>query len=133
MPTPKRRLPPKRAKTVELGEQLLALNEETLAGLRFGRYLPEAWNEVLETPVPGRTRITLRVDQDVAKFFRALGPGYQRTMNRVLRVFMLARLTEMVEGPEHRARAWEEMAPWERGEAPPPPEGSWAEDWDEEP
>jgi hypothetical protein len=42
-------------------------------------------------------RITLRVDVDVARFFRKLGKGvYQQKMNLVLRTFMLARLTEIL-------------------------------------
>ena len=61
--------------------------------------LPPEWAEIRTTPAPGKVRITLRVDTDVAKFFRALGRDYQKTVNRVLRAFMLARLCEVLPEP----------------------------------
>lgn len=71
---------------------------ETLWAFRYAQlsatYLPQEWKDVSLTQVPDKTRITLRVDADVARFFRKLGKGYQETMNDVLRSFMLARLTE---------------------------------------
>lgn len=60
------------------------------------KYLPAEWREVRTDPTPDKTRLTLRVDTDVAKFFRKLGPGYQGTMNRVLRAFMLAKLADVL-------------------------------------
>ena len=36
-----------------------------------------------------KQQITLRVDQDVIKFFKAQGKGYQRLMNFALRSYML--------------------------------------------
>jgi uncharacterized protein (DUF4415 family) len=38
-------------------------------------------------PVPGKTAISLRVDQDVLEWFRAQGDGYQTRMNAVLRAY----------------------------------------------
>ena len=38
-------------------------------------------------PVSGKASISLRVDADVLKWFRAQGPGYQTKMNAVLRAF----------------------------------------------
>lgn len=38
-------------------------------------------------PVP-KIAISIRVDQDVLKFFRRIGTGYQTRMNAVLRAFM---------------------------------------------
>lgn len=59
-------------------------------------FLPEDWRGISTEPVPHKTRLTIRIDQDVAKFFRKLGPGYQATLNRVLRAFMIAKLTEVL-------------------------------------
>jgi uncharacterized protein (DUF4415 family) len=42
-------------------------------------------------PPPGKTPVTLRVDDDVLDFFRAGGPGYQSRMNAVLRAYAHAR------------------------------------------
>ena len=62
--------------------------------------LPPEWAEIRAAPAPHKLRITLRVDADVAKFFRALGRDYQKTVNRVLRTFMLARLCEVLPEPK---------------------------------
>ncbi len=58
--------------------------------------LPSEWRDIPADPIPDKVRITLRVDTDVAKFYRKLGRDYQATMNRVLRMFMLARLTDLL-------------------------------------
>lgn len=47
-----------------------------------------------------RTRVTAAFDADVVKFFKAMGPGYQHRMNRVLRAFMHMRLAKLIEGPD---------------------------------
>lgn len=47
-----------------------------------------------------RTRCTVAFDADVVKFFKAMGPGYQTRMNRVLRAFMHMRLARVIEGPD---------------------------------
>lgn len=60
---------------------------------------PSEWEEIRTVPRPGRERITLRVDADVADFFRSLGRGHQRVMNDVLRTFMLARVSELLPEP----------------------------------
>jgi uncharacterized protein (DUF4415 family) len=38
-------------------------------------------------PIP-KVAISIRVDEDVLKFFRRIGTGYQTRMNTVLRAFM---------------------------------------------
>jgi len=39
------------------------------------------------TPMPAKTAVSLRVDQDVLEWFKAQGPGYQTRINTVLRAF----------------------------------------------
>ncbi|HEU0222216.1 MAG TPA: BrnA antitoxin family protein [Paracoccaceae bacterium] len=59
---------------------------------------PPDWSE-LETHRPWmtrKTRLTIRLDEDVAAWFRAQGPGYQTRMNIVLRAFMAARRGEVI-------------------------------------
>jgi uncharacterized protein (DUF4415 family) len=63
--------------------------------LRSFRPLPETpagnfLDRVRELSKENKTPITLRVDADVARFFRAQGKGYQRLMNTVLRAYMEA-------------------------------------------
>jgi len=38
-------------------------------------------------PMPSKTSISLRVDQDVLEWFKAQGAGYQTRINTVLRAF----------------------------------------------
>jgi uncharacterized protein (DUF4415 family) len=38
-------------------------------------------------PVPSKTLVSLRVDEDVLAWFKAQGPGYQTRINAVLRAF----------------------------------------------
>jgi uncharacterized protein (DUF4415 family) len=38
-------------------------------------------------PLPSKSSISLRIDQDVLEWFKAQGPGYQTRINTVLRAF----------------------------------------------
>jgi len=38
-------------------------------------------------PAPPKASISLRIDQDVLKWFKAQGPGYQTRINMILRAF----------------------------------------------
>jgi len=61
--------------------------------------LPDFWTG-LEWDVPidrHKTRVTLRLDTDMVRWFRKLGPGYQARMNRVLRVYWTALLAGHVQ------------------------------------
>ncbi|SDX04931.1 BrnA antitoxin of type II toxin-antitoxin system [Albimonas donghaensis] len=53
--------------------------------------LREAWSKTTQkVPVrPKQTRVTLRLDEDVAKWFRRLGPNYGRRVNAVLRDYAI--------------------------------------------
>jgi BrnA antitoxin of type II toxin-antitoxin system len=70
-------------------------------GLNDSGRLPRAWFQMLREPVvAGKRKLTLRVDEDILSFFRAMGPGYLTRMNNVLRAFMLTRLAGVASGPE---------------------------------
>ncbi len=62
--------------------------------------LPQDWHSIAESPSTRKRRITIRIDDDVVRFFKGLGPGYQAKVNRVLAAFMNARLAGLVDGPE---------------------------------
>ena len=50
--------------------------------------LPEGWANVeLDPQDPAKTRVTLSLDTEMVKFFRKLGPGYQKRINLILRVY----------------------------------------------
>lgn len=56
--------------------------------------LPDNWNglEWYDPVERHKTRVTLRLDTDMVRCFRKLGPGYQKRINRVLRVYWLSLL-----------------------------------------
>lgn len=68
-------------------------------GLKGSERIPSAWHRIAaEDAVPYKTKVTLRLDDDVLRFFRAMGAGHLTRINAVLRVFMLARLAGVVQG-----------------------------------
>lgn len=62
--------------------------------------LPPSWETVWESRRPDRTRVTIRLDTDVLKFFRAMNGQYGQKINTVLRIFMHAQLAGFFEGHE---------------------------------
>lgn len=96
-------MPPKKMSAIDEKRysEMMLVASETLWDFRHPdlvrTILPREWADIPLDVVPDKIRITLRVDADVAKFFRKLGRGvYQERMNAVLRTFMLARLTEIL-------------------------------------
>lgn len=58
------------------------------------RSLPEDWAG-LDTREPVKMvkdRVTIRLDADMVRWFRRLGPGYGQRINRVLRIYWTALL-----------------------------------------
>ncbi len=69
--------------------------------LRTEGRIPEAWHAIAQEEFePGTERVTIRLDRDVVKFFRAMGPRWQTRANRVLRAFVLAKAAGLVRGAE---------------------------------
>lgn len=58
------------------------------------RSLPEDWQGLdTRAPLPrAREKVTLRLDADMIKWFRRLGPGYGLRINMVLRIYWEALL-----------------------------------------
>lgn len=58
---------------------------------------PKAWGPIEDVfpTSPPNTSLTLRLDADMAAWFRAQGRGYQTRMNAVLRAYMLAKKTKL--------------------------------------
>lgn len=49
---------------------------------------PEFWAEAVWVPPVMKDMISLRVDEDVLRWFKRQGKGYQTRMNAVLRAYM---------------------------------------------
>lgn len=61
-------------------------------------HVPDEWQRIArEAALPQKkVPMTLRVDADLAKWFRGQGRGYQGRMNRVLRAYMLSLLSKEI-------------------------------------
>ncbi|AGI66708.1 hypothetical protein OAN307_c09930 [Octadecabacter antarcticus 307] len=106
---PMRKIEPKKMTATErkhwgFGVDAIRMMENELMGyLHEYRALPLEWDEIWKDEDrrdPKRTRVTIRLDADVVKYFRAMGAGYQARINRVLRAYMHFRLAKLVEGPD---------------------------------
>ncbi len=93
--------------------KLDALTDEDLRAARArdpdAVELPEDWPEHVIAGLPEpKEKISLRLDADVLRWFRSLGPGYQTRMNAVLRAYCeherrrRPRREEAPDGGEHR-------------------------------
>lgn len=83
---------------------MLTIEHELREAHRRGLLVPPGWKGVAhEPPLHAKTRVTIRLDDDLVKWFRGFGPGYQKRINRVLRLFMLQAISGELEGK------------WERG------------------
>jgi uncharacterized protein (DUF4415 family) len=83
-----------------LGDAMRQLEWDLRHPMFMAGRIPKEWRRIHRTPTGPKAKLTLRVDEDVVKFFRSLGRGYQEKMNLVLKGFMHARLSEFVEAPE---------------------------------
>ena len=84
-----------------LAVNLRDLETDLRWGLEESPRIPEEWRRIALRPVvPTKRAVTIRLDQDVCDFFKAMGRGYLTRMNDVLRAFMQARLAGVVPGPE---------------------------------
>ncbi|UWQ21193.1 BrnA antitoxin family protein [Jannaschia sp. W003] len=61
---------------------------------------PKEWTEIWRRRSARKRRVTIRVDEDVLRFFRSMGDGYGPRMNGVLRSFMLCRLGGLIENED---------------------------------
>ena len=66
---------------------------------RFIDLVPKGWDDVPHDnpPRPKKTKITIRLDEEVVKWFRHVGIGYQKRMNDVLRCYMDAVISKYIE------------------------------------
>jgi uncharacterized protein (DUF4415 family) len=54
--------------------------------------LPEGWEKTIVLGIPEPKKgVHIRLDQEVLRWFKAQGPGYQTRINAVLRAFVQAR------------------------------------------
>lgn len=98
--TPPRKFPA--TKTARLArarlERLLeGAGDDTKLWAKVQTRVPDAW-ATLEEDIDcweSKVKITLRLDTSVARFYRAMGKGYQARMNRILSTYAQMRIGEV--------------------------------------
>jgi uncharacterized protein (DUF4415 family) len=82
------------------------LNEEMLresdVSLQMRDKVPEAWHTLEHDldVVEAKSKVTLRLDESVAKFSRAMGPGYQARISRILALWANMKIGEALRTEE---------------------------------
>lgn len=63
--------------------------------------IPDEWHEIArQKPSERKTRVTLRLDEGLVRFFRSMGPNWQVRVNRLMSVWMHPRLCGVIRGGE---------------------------------
>lgn len=75
-------------------ERLDALGDEDIDFSDIAEITPDMFAKAVVRrglkPPPGKEQITIRLDEDVLKWFRSQGRGYQTRINSLLRAYMEA-------------------------------------------
>ncbi len=88
-----------------LARNLLALTSEQWMSEAIREAVPEAWHTLeqdLEVQEP-KEKVTLYLDRSVAKFYRAMGQGYQARINRLLATWAQMKIAEELQVEAHLA------------------------------
>lgn len=101
MPDLKKQTPRQRAQMSYMMDVMRRLEWDLHNSIEMTGRIPEEWHEIAQKrPVSGKEKITLRLETDVLKFFRSMGPDYGPRINDVLRSYMHARLAGVIRGAE---------------------------------
>jgi uncharacterized protein (DUF4415 family) len=101
MPDLKKQTPRQRAQMSYMMDVMRRLEWDLHNSIEMTGRIPEEWHEIAQRrPGSGRAKVTLRLETDVLKFFRSMGPDYGPRINDVLRSYMHARLAGVIRGAE---------------------------------
>ena len=107
---------------VELSIRLFHLEIDVEEMKRRDALIPADWHKLDGTaPVrPRKKKVTLGLDEDVARWFHRLGAGYHGRINAVLRTYMLALISKEVlsrgDWDLHGNEIWGKAKPKEKEE-----------------
>ena len=98
MTAPRHRSRAARLAEERLGRYLRAAEDEPISDWDIRYEAPDAWRTLeLDLDVTEKkVHVTLRLDASVAKFYRAMGAGYQARMNRILGSYAQMRILELL-------------------------------------
>ena len=83
-----------------MGDAMRRLEWDLHNAVFEARRIPKEWYEISTRRETTTKRVTIRLDEDVVKWFKSMGPGYQPRINDVLRTFMHAKLAGLINGEE---------------------------------
>jgi len=101
MPDLKKQTPRQRAQMCYMMDVMRRLEWDLHNSIEMTGRIPAEWHEIAQaTPRAVKAKVTLRLETDVLKFFRSMGPDYGPRINDVLRSYMHARLAGVIRGAE---------------------------------
>ena len=101
MPDLRKQTPRQRAQMTYMMDVMRRLEWDLHNTIEATGRIPEEWHEIArKTPRAARAKVTLRLETDVVKFFKSMGPDYGPRINDVLRSYMHARLAGVLRGAE---------------------------------
>lgn len=101
MPNLKKQTPRQRAQMSYMMDVMRRLEWDLHNSIEMTGRIPEEWHEIAQkTPRAERVKVNLRLESDVVKFFKSMGPDYGPRINDVLKSYMHARLAGVIRGAE---------------------------------
>jgi uncharacterized protein (DUF4415 family) len=101
MPNLQKQTPRQRAQMTYMMDVMRRLEWDLHNTIELTGRIPEEWHEIAKTtPRAAKVKVNLRLDGDVLKFFKSMGPEHSGRINDVLRSFMHARLAGVIRGAE---------------------------------
>jgi len=101
MPDLRKQTPRQRAQMTYMMDVMRRLEWDLHNSIEMTGRIPEAWHEIAQaTPRAEKAKVTLRLEGDVVKFFKSMGPDYGPRINDVLKSYMHARLAGVIRGAE---------------------------------
>jgi uncharacterized protein (DUF4415 family) len=80
----------------------VSMHDDSMLALHLRDEVPDAWHTLehdLDVQEP-KMKVTLRLDTSVAKFYRAMGTGYQARMNRILALWAHMKIADLLKFEE---------------------------------
>lgn len=101
MPNLKRQTARQRAQMSYMMDVMRRLEWDLHNTIELTGRIPAEWHEIASaTPRAEKVKVNLRLEADVVRFFKSMGPDYGPRINDVLKSYMHARLAGVIRGAE---------------------------------
>ncbi len=97
----KQQTPKQRAQFAYMIDVMQRLEWDLHNTIEMTSRIPEEWHDIAaRRPVSKTTKVNLRLEEDVIRFFKSMGEGYGPRINDVLKSYVHARLAGVIRGAE---------------------------------